>query len=91
MRTTVNIHDGLLETAKRRAQQEGKTLGDVVESALHRYLLEIETAQERVGPPLPVFGGGTGMVPGIDPTSNDSLYDAMYEEEDAELRAQVRR
>ena len=90
MRTTVNIHDGLLETVRQRAREEGKTLGDVIEAALQRYLLEIETEQDEVGPPLPVFQGGTGMAPGIDPTSNASLYDAMYEDEDAAMRAQIR-
>lgn len=89
MRTTVNIHDGLLETAKQRARAEGKTLGDVVEEALQRYLLSAKTPIEK-GPPLPVFRGGTGMAPGIDPMSNESLYEAMYAEEDEEMRTRIR-
>lgn len=91
MRTTVNIHDGLLETVKRRAAEQGVTLGDVFEAALQRYLLVVDTSLvATAGPPLPVFRGGGGLAPGIDPSSNASLYEAMYAEEDAALAAQMR-
>lgn len=90
MRTTVNIHDGLLETAKQRAQRDGKTLGDVIEEALQRYLTTVDEPEEK-GPPLPVFQGGSGLAPGIDPSSNASLYEAMYADEDEETRRHVRR
>lgn len=76
MRTTVNIHDGLLETVKQRARREGKTLGDVIEDALERYLLAVEAEREAVGPPLPVLHVG-GFLPGIDPTSNASILEAI--------------
>ena len=75
MRTTVNIHDGLLETVKRRAQRDGKTLGDVIEEALQRYLRTIDEPSE-AGPPLPVLQTG-GLLPGIDPASNASMFDAI--------------
>ncbi|WGX98417.1 CopG family transcriptional regulator [Nocardioides sp. L-11A] len=92
MRTTVNIHDGLLATVKHRAQEEGKTLGDVFEDALRSYLLADRTEEvtEAAPPSLPVFRGGTGLAPGIDPSSNASLYEAMYAAEDAALAALIR-
>jgi hypothetical protein len=88
MRTTVNIHDGLLETVKRRAQEEHRTLGDVIEEALRAYLTPSES---RTGPPLKVFDGPLGVRPGVDLSTNAGIYDAMYAEEDAEYAQQMRR
>ena len=73
MRTTVTIDDNLLLLAKERARERGKTLGDLVEDSLHFYLA---MPKPTAGPPLPVFEGGTGFTPGIDPNSNASLYAA---------------
>jgi hypothetical protein len=73
MRTTVTIDDNLLVLAKERAREQGKTLGDLVEDSLHYYLAMPKPA---AGPPLPVFRGGGGFVPGVDPMSNRSLYEA---------------
>jgi hypothetical protein len=75
VRTTVNIHEGLLETVKQRAQQEGKTLGDVIELALRRYVALLDEPTE-AGPPLPVLDTG-GLLAGIDPTSNASIFQAI--------------
>jgi Arc/MetJ family transcription regulator len=74
MRTTIAIDDQLLAQAKRLASAERLTLGEFVEEALRRALTE---PRQRKPLMLPVFTGGTGMNPGIDPTSNRSLYDAM--------------
>lgn len=81
MRTTVNIHDGLLETIKQRAKREGKTLGDLIEEALERYLVAIESEGDNVGPPLPVLRTG-GFLPGIDPMSNASMLEAIGDKND---------
>ena len=75
MRTTVNIDDGLLETAKRRAKESGLTLGDFINAAL-QYYAGLEVPDPTTYPPLPVFRRGKGLKPGIDPTSNESLFDA---------------
>lgn len=80
MRTTVNIDDGLFETAKRRAREQRKTLGELVEAGLRREMLASER-ESTVGPPLPVFHGG-GLRPGIDPTSNASLFEAAGDRDD---------
>lgn len=74
MRTTVVINDELLLAAKQRARERGVPLGSVIDDALRRELAE----QPRTpGPPIPVFSGGNGLAPGIDPTSNRSMYSAL--------------
>ena len=75
MRTTVTIDDGLLVLAKERASERGMTLGDLVEDALHLYLA-MPKPRSKAAPPLPVFQGGGGFLPGIDPTSSASMLDA---------------
>ncbi len=83
MRTTVTIDDRLLDRAKDRAAERGATLGEVVEASLQAFL-----AQPRPGPgpELPVFTGGGGFLPGIDPTSNASMFEAADAQGDAEIR-----
>lgn len=80
MRTTVNIDDGLLRTTKQRAEEEGRTLGELVEVAVRHYLAQA-VVDPSEGPPLPVFDGVSGLRPGIDPTSNASMLDAVEAEE----------
>jgi hypothetical protein len=78
MRTTVTIDDKLLELVKDRAREEGTTLGGLMERSLRRYLA---TPTPTTGPPIPVFRGGGGFRPGIDPSSNASMFDAADEED----------
>lgn len=87
MRTTVTIDDQLLALAKERARERDLTLGQLVQRALQEHLLK-EPARAR--PELPVMRGHGGLLPGIDPASNASLYAAMHEEEDAKHRAMFR-
>lgn len=75
MRTTLAIDDALLARAKKRAASRGQTLGEYVEAAVRRELT-VESAP-RVVPELPIFTGGTGMRPGIDPSSTRALFDAL--------------
>lgn len=75
MRTTVSIDDALLERAKKRAGEHGQTLGQYVEDAVRRDL--VAPPQARSAPTLPTFTRGTGMRPGLDPSSNRALYDAL--------------
>jgi hypothetical protein len=72
MRTTISIHDELLESAKVRAKERGKTLGELVEDALRRELSADDAPAGR--PPVPVFRGGTGSPPGLDLTSSRAIY-----------------
>ncbi len=76
MRTTLAINDSLLARAKARANERGITLGSYVDEALREHLAAPERAVVAVE--LPVAAGGA-LRPGIDPTSNRSLYDALDE------------
>jgi hypothetical protein len=77
MRTTISIHDELLESAKARARERGKTLGQLVEDALRRELSADVAAKPR--PEVPIFRGGNGLRPGVDITSNRALYELLDE------------
>jgi plasmid stability protein len=76
MRTTLELDDELLEAAKQRAADEGKTLDAVVEEAL------AATLPPRPEEPKPyklqwkVHRGGS-VLPGVDIANRDSLYDIM--------------
>lgn len=76
MRTTINLDDNLLQSAKSRAQEGGRTLGDLVEDALHAYLAA-PRPDFSDAPDLPVFAAGDGFQPDIDPASNASMFDAL--------------
>ncbi len=50
----------------------------MIDAALRRELFADQPTGER--PNVPVFDGGTGPRPGIDLTSNRSLYEALDED-----------
>ena len=77
MRTTVTIHDTLLETAKQHARERGLTLGGLVEAALQRELAAADEPSERI--PIPVFDGKTGPMPGVNLNSNRELHEFLDE------------
>lgn len=77
MRTTVRIADELLASAKLRAKERGKTLGELVEDGLRRELAVNYELADR--PPVPIFRGGTGPAPGLDLTSNRAIYEFLDE------------
>lgn len=89
MRTTVNIHDGLLETVKQRARERGITLGDVIEDALQHYLAVVDSDAGRdveEQSPMPVFARPGRVRPGVDLSTNAGLYEVMYADEDERAR-----
>ena len=47
MRTTVAIHDPLLDNAKRHAAERGITLGALMEDALRTYFAAVQRAEVR--------------------------------------------
>lgn len=75
-RDTVRDYLDALEAAKRRAQEQGCTLGDIVEQSLQVFLARPRPDFTDV-PDLPVFDGGGGFRPGVDPSSNTSMLDAV--------------
>ncbi len=75
MKTTLEIPDGLMRDLKAKAARDGKTMSELVESAL-RTLLE-ERSDARPLPPLPTFHSG-GFLMNID--SRAEYLDAMDDE-----------
>ena len=72
MKTTLNIDDTVMANLKREAARQGRTMSDLVETAL-RLLLQSRRKRQRL-PDLPTFDGGE---PVVDIADRDALYDAM--------------
>lgn len=72
----MSIDDRLLAAAKASAREAGQTLGEFVEESLR---LRLATQPVKEAPALPVFTRGTGVAPGVDASSNRSLFDALDE------------
>ena len=75
MRTTVAIEDALLAVAKRRAAEQGLTLGQFLEQAIRHEIARDLSVPTR--PDVPVHRGQGGLRPGVDATSNRSLAEAL--------------
>lgn len=71
MRTTISIDDSLLEIAKSRAKKLGLTLGEYIETTIRGDIAR--RSDDGQGPPIPVFDGKTGFVPGVIWTSNAEM------------------
>lgn len=78
MKTTLNIHDNLLFEAKAFAVQQRTTLTRLIEEGLRlRLQPKPHLVQVKVAPiKLKVMNLKGGMQLGIDPCSNQSMYDA---------------
>ncbi len=74
-RTTVRLPDELMRAAKRRAQQTGRTLTQLLEDCL-RAELRHAVRPSRVSEPLPTYGG-EGLRPGVDLSDSSALEDVM--------------
>ena len=75
MRTTVSIDDDVLRRAKRRAADEGRTLGDLITDTLRERLARQRAPdRERY---VAVTSGEGGTLPGVDITNNAAVRDLM--------------
>jgi len=75
MRTTVSIDDDVLRTAKRRAADEGRTLGELITESLRERLARRPAAgRDRYAA---VTSGEGGPLPGVDITNNAAVRDLM--------------
>jgi Ribbon-helix-helix protein, copG family len=72
MKTTLNIDDTVMAELKREAARQGRTMSELVESAL-RLLLRSQRKHEKLVP-LPTFRSGGTLV---DIADRDALYQAM--------------
>lgn len=82
MKTTLNLHDALVMEAKALAVRQRSTLTRLIEEGLRMRLRSEQMPAEKsakVRLPIPVFvppPGQGGLMPGIDGTSNKSMFDA---------------
>jgi plasmid stability protein len=72
---TLSIDEGLIKQARIRAIEDGTSLSAKVREFLAQYVSTPAKPYQPVE--LPVFRGGGGLLPGIDPCSNKSFLDAM--------------
>jgi Ribbon-helix-helix protein, copG family len=72
MKTTLNIDDTVMAELRREAARQGRTMSELVESAL-RLLLRSHRKQEKLVP-LPTFHSGGALV---DIADRDTLHQAM--------------
>ena len=72
MKTTLNINDATMVQLKREAARQGRTMSELVETAL-RMLLAKPNAKVEL-PPLPAFRSGGARV---NVANRDALYEAM--------------
>ena len=75
MKTTLNIDDTVMAELKRESARTGKTMGELVETALR--LLFQRWSAPRDLPPLPGFHGG---IPTVDPADRNALYEILDED-----------
>lgn len=72
MKTTLNIDDTVMAQLKREAARQGRTMSELVETAL-RMLFRSPKKKETL-PPLPTFRSGGAKV---DVADREALYQAM--------------
>jgi hypothetical protein len=72
MKTTLNIDEKVMADLKREAARQGRTMSELVESAL-RLLLHSQRKRPKIGA-LPTFHSGGALV---DVAGRDALYQAM--------------
>lgn len=75
MRTTIDLPDGLLRNARKRAAEEGTTLTALLADGLRMRLGDSSQPRTK-SRKLPVSKINGGMHDWIDPASNASIYDA---------------
>ena len=73
---TISVDDSLIKQARVRAIQEGTSVSTKVREFLAQYANAPAQAIPAKPIKLPVFRGGGGLMPGIDPSSNRSMLDA---------------
>jgi hypothetical protein len=76
MKTTLNIDDTVMAELKRESARQGRTMSELVETAL-RLFFRSQRKRAELLPPLPTFHGGRELV---DIADRDALYRAMEEE-----------
>lgn len=76
MKTTLDINDTLLASAKSMAVRQQTTLTRLIEEGLQLRLRSSRTTTKIVQHKIPVFKGRSGLVVGLNPLSNKAMLDA---------------
>lgn len=76
MKTTLDINDSLLASAKALAARQQTTLTRLIEEGLQLRLRSARTTSKVSKRKLPVFKGRGGMVAGLNPLSNKAMLGA---------------
>ncbi|HNY39840.1 MAG TPA: type II toxin-antitoxin system VapB family antitoxin [Bryobacteraceae bacterium] len=76
----MNLDDSLMTEAKKLAAETGRTLTEIVSDALRERLARTAAGRES-RPNLPVFHG-SGLMPGVDVSSNAALLELMENQRD---------
>lgn len=74
---TISVDENLVKQARIKAIQEGTSLSAKVREMLAAYVQQDIPSATVVVPKLPVSKATGGLMPGIDPSSNRSFYEAM--------------
>ena len=74
---TISLDENLVKQARIKAIQEGTSLSAKVREMLAAYVRQDIPGATTVVPKLPVSHATGGLMPGIDPSSNRSFYEAM--------------
>ncbi|MHB8263506.1 MAG: hypothetical protein ACYDGY_07150 [Acidimicrobiales bacterium] len=75
MKTTLNISDDLLRSAKQRALEQGTTLTKVIEDALETTFTRQPGTKTRYRSAIPIRHGN--RLPDVDIANRNDLYDLM--------------
>lgn len=74
MKTTLVVHDDIMRRIKQDAARRGRTISEVVESALLQYLGRVEAPRQPLQS-LPSFSGGRLLVDVSDREGLDRVFD----------------
>lgn len=77
MRTTIRIDDEVYRSVREQAARSGRTVGEIIEDALRQSFQRSGSVE--APPPLPTHGG-SGVLPGVDLSSNAALRETMDRE-----------
>ncbi len=73
---TIALDESIVRKARIRAIQEGTSVSAKVRDFLAQYANAAVQPVPSTPVVLPIFQGGGGLLPGIDPSSNKSMLDA---------------
>lgn len=77
MKTTLDLNDQLLASAKALAAQQRTSLTRVIEEGLQLRLRAKAAEPSQSRKRLPIFKGRGGLVAGVEPRSNKALLEAL--------------